>query len=57
VWRFPTQLLILLENADRLEEAIELCDFLASRKVKDTGYGDFLTRKEKLVKKLAKKQK
>ena len=56
VWRFPTQLLILLEKSDRLEEAIKLCDFLASRNVKDTGCGDFLTRKAKLVRKLAKKQ-
>jgi hypothetical protein len=53
VWRFPTQMLILLEKSERLEEAIELCDFLTSRRVIDTGYGDyFIARKAKLVKKL-----
>lgn len=55
VWRFPTKLVILLERQERYEEAIELCDFLASRNVIDSGYGTFEIRRDKIVSKYEKK--
>lgn len=49
VWRYPTKLLILLERKGQLDEAIELCTFLAERNVRDTGYATFYARRNKLI--------
>ena len=52
VWRYPTKIAIILERLGRIEEAIDLCAYLAERGVIDTTYNNFEIRRRKLLKKL-----
>lgn len=56
VWRFPTQIAIILEKQGKLEDAIELCKFLEERNVRDTGYNTFAARRLKLEERLKKRK-
>lgn len=56
VWRFPTQIAIILEKSGKIEEAIELCKFLEERNVRDNGYNTFAARRLKLEEKLKKRK-
>lgn len=48
VWRSPTKLAILLEKLNRIDEAIELCEFCYKKKIPDHGYNNFAERKKHL---------